>query len=165
MPNLRPLRQFYCDECGKIIESADDGAVEYLYSPGEGAEPTEIWGFRIVHNILASPKDSCSYDEGHYLSVSGESTSSVELNLARYLDHQGVSRLLAILEACRSGVMQFKEKKDFGEFLDVFRRLQIPYYEEARLLLEEDDKITGPLVSDDLKFIVESDSSHSSTRM
>ena len=163
MPNLRPLRQFYCDECGKLIESVDGGAVEYLYSPGEGAKPTKIWSFRIVHSILASPKDSCSHDESHF--ISGKSTSSMELNLGRYLGHQGVSRLLAILEACRSGVMQFKDDKEFGEFLDVFRRLQIPYYEEARLLLEEDERTTGTMASDDLKSIVESDSSHSSTRM
>jgi hypothetical protein len=111
---LIPLKQWYCDHCGKIILKAEDGYFEWKENT-DGIN----YGFRIVHF------KSCQYDDRTFSS----NECIQDLQLDEFVEADGMVRLLEILER-----RQFRDKK---EFLEMFHRLQVPYYEEARTYLEQ----------------------------
>ena len=119
---LKPLQQWICDYCGEVIISPKDGWLEWLHDGQFRAH-----GFKIVHHRPASPrKDGCY----HYTNQSGRS----DLPLDTYLGTSGLVHLLAFLDV---GYVDPKNKgpwvNDIREFVELFRRVQLPYYEEARL--------------------------------
>jgi hypothetical protein len=50
-PKLKPLQQFVCDTCGELIQSVDQGYVEWLWDDKGG----NARDFHIVHHALYSP--------------------------------------------------------------------------------------------------------------
>lgn len=121
-----PLTVWTCDTCGEPITSVADGYVEWLQD-SEGAR-----AFRLVHHASASPRRA-SDPEGCY--EHGRAHGRNDLPLRDFLNAPGIARLLGILE---EGVA------DLPLFLDLFRRVQVPRYEEARPLLA-DARQTGDL--------------------
>ncbi|MFF2532469.1 hypothetical protein ACFVS2_26740 [Brevibacillus sp. NPDC058079] len=111
---LAPLKQWYCDQCGNVIQNADDGYFEWKEND-EGLN----YGFRIVHF------KACQYDERTF----GADERVQDLQLDEYIGHDGMVRLLDILAT--------RNLKDKNELLEVFSRLQLPYYEEARTYFEK----------------------------
>ncbi len=108
--NLIPLQQWLCDSCGKIILKPQDGWLEWYSDMGTRLES----GFRIVHS-------ACQYKEP-------ESQSQNKLRQGDRLDSftgsDGLVRLISMLE--------FRKLADSKELITIIRRLQFPYYEEAR---------------------------------
>lgn len=115
MPELRPLEEFVCDECGQIIEDVADGYVVWR------TEDECDCDFKIIHKV------SCD-DESH------PSSDSLE----EFVGSRGLIRLTGYFSpgplilnsqgSIRSGL-----PKSMDEFTDFFRRLHVPYYEEARM--------------------------------
>lgn len=131
---LTPLKQFICDECGQVINSPEDGYVEWESGQDEEGNHFER-GFRIVHHLPKSPyketkRDGCYiYGKSHYRS---------DISLSWFLDHVH-QELFSWLDLgflhdstgnIGNRVVNFKEYADFA------RRLTIPYYEEARLYFQ-----------------------------
>ncbi|MFC1972063.1 hypothetical protein ACFLVE_01490 [Chloroflexota bacterium] len=111
---LIPLKQWICDSCGGIIEKPEDGWLEW-YSK-ESVESN----FRIVHH-----NRSCMYDDlrKHNILVS-------DLNLTDVIGTHGLANSLFRIELSEKGVDKIQDLK---EFVEILRRLHVPYWEEARL--------------------------------
>ncbi len=113
-----PLTTWRCDVCGKLIEKPDDGYVIWIES--SGGIPHD---FKIIH------QGRCDLN-GNY------SCSSA---LSDFLGADGSAKLLAMLSYGRLHTIQAGSSAgkptppDLDEFVDLFRRLQTPYYEEARV--------------------------------
>lgn len=110
---LEPMKQFICDECGKIIEKIEDGWLEWIDNTGN-----DIYGFRIVHVYGASPRiesgKTCYYPE--YLGI-------CDNHLEYFIGVDGLAYLLSFF---------YRNLRDPKEVAEIIRRLHIPYYEEAR---------------------------------
>lgn len=125
---LKPLQQFICDECGEIIEDLDSGFVEWI------KDSESVYGFRIVHNTKASPYHTRT---GCFKYTDYKGRSDIPLKHYMRLAHQELYALLDIGDALDPH-NTFKTKvKDFREYIDFAKRITIPYYEEARLYLNE----------------------------
>jgi hypothetical protein len=129
-PKLIPLKQWYCDTCDELIERPEDGWLEWMVDGNHRA-----YGYRICHHFVASPiakeaggvfgSQSCyKYNEaGHrdnhlhkFLGTDGMIPLLSEIHVGPVLDPRGT---------------QPTEVKDFSGWAHTFRRLHIPYYEEA----------------------------------
>lgn len=121
---LKPLEQFVCDYCGGIIDRPDEGWIEWITEYGEAGRTAH--GFKIVHHASCSPRkpDSCY----HYTHHPGRSDM--------HLDHvMNMGYLLSFLDEGPYHNPNYPGPctKDMREFIEIVRRLTIPYYEEARL--------------------------------
>ena len=52
---LEPLQQYICDYCGELINSTEEGYVEWLSERNEETGRYEYHGFKIVHHKPYSP--------------------------------------------------------------------------------------------------------------
>lgn len=120
---LTPLKQWICDSCGEIIEKPEDGWFEWYQD-----KKTDLSaGFRIVHH-----RDSCMYND-RVLNQQGRTT--LDLNLTDVLGGGGLGYLLFSIELSeKKGVYKLA---DLEEFIEMIRRLHLPYWEEARLYWDE----------------------------
>jgi hypothetical protein len=139
-----PLTRWYCDVCGQVIEDANDGYVIWR-SDEDGRE----FDFKIIHRsqcdnfILPS-----SLPLGSFLGIDGISTLLSFLSLGTIRKNANQESLCKV--------------KDNDEFVDFFRRVQTPYYEEARKrfnnydLLQDlaDDSEVQPYLTDKLHDII-----------
>ncbi|HEX8983421.1 MAG TPA: hypothetical protein VF792_11655 [Ktedonobacterales bacterium] len=126
---LLPLEQFKCDACGQIIGSPDAGWVEWLAGPTRG---TKAHGFRIVHN-----NNRCQYPS---------STRVHDMSLSRLLGPDGLALLLALVAPGGRTGNREDGVESLEEWCELVRRLQIPYFEEARQYwsdAEADDYFTA----------------------
>jgi hypothetical protein len=101
---LNSLTQWFCDECGRIIEKPLDGTVEYRTALGP--DRVHHSGFRIVHNGNGN--------EGLCRSSRG---SDIPLDLLSR--EKGLLRLLG-------------RQSDDPSWAETLRRVLVPHYEEAR---------------------------------
>ena len=118
---MEPLKQWVCDVCGKIIETPDDGYVVW----GENAEG-KIDKIRILHknNHVGNCKVGCDHDRRY----------SMSLPLESFLGDEGKVHFLSMIDPGPDFREDYREHiADKRLLLETFRRLQLPYYEEARL--------------------------------
>lgn len=113
MPADEPLTRWRCDTCHQDV-SAANGSLTFR---NQFEEPFLAHDFRIVHTDGCRP--SC------------DTSSADSLNI--YLGADGLGGLLAYLTAGpgRPGEPGVAVR-DMDEFIDLIRRLHIPYYEQAR---------------------------------
>lgn len=145
MPELDPLKEFYCDTCGKVMRA------EEAWLLWKRNAENIISQFRIVH---LSKENNCfhSRDSAPSIPVSdltGENglaitTSILTLGYLIYPDHKYSVPLESI-----------------AEFVDVIRRLHVPHYEEARKKFDSSNPAVEPngaaeYLQDNLKKICES---------
>jgi len=115
---LTPLQQWICDSCGELIQSPEEGWVEWVR--GEGDKCGE---FKIVHQLVYSPRKprkGCY----HHTNRGGR----LDIHLSRFIGPEGLIELYAFLDPAHGPGIA-----DMGEFIELMRRLTIIYYEEARL--------------------------------
>lgn len=120
---LIPLKQWICDTCGEIIELPEHGWLEWRQD-----ERHKAFDFKIVHHVTYSPRGP-----------HGNCYQSNELHnhLTRFVGEDGLPHLLCLLdEGVHIGLgpdcHSCPQVKDIGEWMELIRRLQVPYYEEAR---------------------------------
>ncbi len=137
-----------CDTCGQEIETVEQGWVEWLQN-----EEFKAYGFRIVHHALYSPfkprRNCYNYeDKGMH-----------DLPLNKFIGSTGLAQLLCFLDEGEHVYESYggPTVKDIREFLDFFRRVQIPYYEQARFHLR-DELEGGQLAGCDAAYIYSPDS-------
>ena len=134
---IEPLKQWYCDYCGELIESPEDGMLEW-----DTNEKLEAKNYRIVHGRWLKTcnvgKDDTHLSDGH---------------LHWFLGDDGLINLLAHYHRY---IVNFKEVNE------IIRRLHIEYYEEARMYvqyaqedgLEIDPYSIGDLSRRDMEFLI-----------
>lgn len=123
---LKPLEQWYCDYCGEVIASAREGDIEWL------VEDDMADDFRIVHRASASPSrpgGNCYYhadDRGRH-----------DMHLDKCAGLAGLPWLLGFLDlgpVHDPDQQRTMRVRSVREFVEIMRRLTLPYYEEARTL-------------------------------
>ena len=132
---LKPLEQFICDECGDVIKSPEEGYVEWVSTQNEDGKWVSH-GFRIVHAYYASPRRHMD-KEGCYRY--GMSRGRMDTDLKSYLQyvHQEMFSLLDVGTVHDINGSTGCQITDFREYVDFFKRLTLPYYEEARLYIPQ----------------------------
>lgn len=111
----KPLSVWYCDVCGKKIDGAGQGYVIWK----DGKELLEAYDFKVIHASKCDLKDhpnSMSLD--HFLGQSGLSYLLSFFSLGPIIEARGETNKCRIINT--------------DEFIDLFRRMQTLYYEEAR---------------------------------
>jgi len=125
---LKPLQQWICDACGEVIESPEQGYVEWMETDDK------MHGFRIVHHALYSPRKrdgrNCYYRNNEL----GGGTSLSDL-----VEVRGLLNLTSWVDVGEWHEPDYAEPdvRDLREWTTLFRRLHVPYYEQARLCTEE----------------------------
>lgn len=148
---LKPLQQWICDTCGEIIECPEDGYVQF--KDGDMGYDN----FIIVHHFSASPRKD-NNTRGCYQYYADSSLKS-------FLEAGGLAHLLALVDPGEHKCYELKQPHtgDFRKWVDFVRRLQLPYYEEARLYWQKAEKDgffsganeTWPYLSENLKLLIE----------
>jgi hypothetical protein len=119
---LKPLKQWICDTCGQVIEKPADGYVIF-----DRNNKFQYQKFQIVHHLPESPlKDNPNgcYDPNLKLSMP----------LETFLGDAGKAYLLTMLDVGKYIQEEYRQQvSSIREWVELFRRVQLPYYEEARL--------------------------------
>ena len=141
----KPLTIWYCDVCGDRIEDINNGYVIWETLP----EMKEI-NFKIIH------QSKCDIKKYHGSAA-----------LQDFVGPEGITYLLSFMslgpikkyigQGSHCGIV------DFDEFVDLFHRVQTPYYEEARRLFRNerlldwfsDSNEVGPYLPERLKEIID----------
>lgn len=129
MPILLPLSQWYCDSCGQLIEKPQDGYVEWL---DDRPDDHRKYGFKIVHHASHSPKrkqgKDCYYPRNRCASSHP---------LASFLGDEGLVELTSWIDVGEEidETYHGPDIADMREWSLFFRRVRIPYFEEARQYL------------------------------
>lgn len=124
---LEPLKQWFCDRCGEVIEKPEDGWVHW-----RRGEDRKIHSIEILHHLRASPKGG---RQGCY-----PQDLELDMHLETMLGERGLARLLAMIDV---GAFHDEEGeyvgrvRDLRNWAEVVRRLHLPYYEEARRYFDE----------------------------
>lgn len=129
---LIPLKQFICDTCGEIIEKPEDGYLEWVYSD-DGMQRE----FNIVHHGGSSPRKKYNHN-GCYQHADRHGRMDEALNQS--IDpNRMMAFLLKFIDMGRyhDPDRGHIAKVNISEYVELVRRLTIPYYEEARLYWEE----------------------------
>jgi hypothetical protein len=122
---LEPFKQFFCDTCGLVIESIKDGIIEYFDEPqsadGKPAETMGYHSFKIVHSKRCQNRGS----------QDNFSDESLEYVLS---EGRALPFVYGLLDPGFTIEPVFKggQTSDIRGFVEIARRLTIPYYEEAR---------------------------------
>lgn len=115
----QPLNTWICDLCGQGVEDIDKGYVVWRTK----RDPIRYHDFRVVHQGRCDPGQP--YDSS--------------LPLKDFVGPEGLTMVLAWLTV---GPLKNEEPsnrvEDFAEFVDLVRRVQIPYYEEARQRFDDE---------------------------
>lgn len=118
---MEPLQQWVCDVCGEVIEKPEDGYV--VWSRDIDGKLDRI---RIVHKnrIVGDERVGCDRDRSFLLSMA----------LPSFLGAKGIVMLLSLVDPGPNFTREYEDRiANKRLFLEIVRRLQIPYYEEARL--------------------------------
>lgn len=126
---LEPLQKYICDYCGEIINSTEEGYVEWLSERDEKTGRSKYHGFKIVHHRPDSPNK----DEGgcyHYTHEPGRQ----DVHLRHFTGEAKMAHILSLIDVGPYHDPGFRgpRVRDVREYIDFVRRLTIPYFEEAR---------------------------------
>ncbi len=126
-----------CDNCGELLQRAEDGYVEWLITQADEHGNRRGRGLRLVHHLPASPHHSCQYDEDEEFRRDGSILQS--LSLEQFLGPDGLMLLLSMLA---------RDKLPKADVLEMIKRLHIPGYEHARQHFQRaiDDGVFEPNV-------------------
>ena len=117
----KPLTVWYCDTCGKPIHDHKEGRVIWQASGG-----MELPSFKIVHQTACDQGDQ-----------------NASADLRDFFGVEGLTYLLTFLSSGPDNVGDMKGQPPIGKnldrYVDFVRRVQVPYYEEARLTFRDTD--------------------------
>lgn len=126
---LIALKQWVCDECRELIRKPEEGYVEWL------TDENDIrYGFRIVHHAPVSSR----HPDGNCYRYTGK-CGSCDSSLEQFLGAGGIVKMLSFINlgSLHDDFNTEPKIKSSGEWVEFFKRLQVPYYEEARLYWHE----------------------------
>jgi hypothetical protein len=105
----KELTVWYCDVCKEAISNTDNALITW-----ESNDEHKCFDFKIAHKNCANwgTKHSCE--------------------LSTFLGSKGLAVLTSMLSRGKALEANINDIKDMDEFVDLIRRLQLPYYEEAR---------------------------------
>lgn len=125
---LKPLQQWICDSCAEIINGPEQGYIEWQKTG------MKKHAFRIVHHAPYSPRRSKDGD-CYY----GNNERGGDCSLRDVVGPIGLIHLTSWIDVGEWHEAKYDgpEVKDLREWTTLFRRLHVPYYEEARTYRDE----------------------------
>lgn len=141
-----PLKIWYCDVCGDPITNPGEAIVTWKED-----ENHKAYDFKITH-------------KNSYGKLCDDKMRASSMELTWVLGNSGLVWLTSFMS--RGFLGNFKggnSIKDWDNFTDFFRRVQLPYYEEARKYFDtdltkhemQDSNEVSPYSEDTLKRIIE----------
>ncbi len=129
-PSLIPLQQWYCDSCGEIIQEPEHGYLEWRDRIVGGRYLK--YGFRVVHQTGHTP-----YKEQRRNCYYSWTERAGDLCLPSFLGSEGIARLTSWIDGGEdiNEIPLGPTVADMREWTLLFRRLHLPYFEEARRYL------------------------------
>ena len=122
--------QWFCDVCGRVIESPNKGYVVWKY--GNSYESEGYFKYKILH-----PRGLLD-EYGERYGCDNDSSYCYSASLVDFVGDRGLAALLYILDSGLSYEFEYRERiNNVGDFLELFRRIHMPYYEEARFYFKE----------------------------
>ncbi len=116
-----PTTTWFCDRCGREIELAEHGWVEWIDLDHVGTALPRGRGMRIVHHKPYSPRpEGCQYVRGR------DFTPDEALGDDRLIEFQGPDGLMRLLELIA------EQRLPTPELLEIVKRVHTPGYEHAR---------------------------------
>lgn len=126
-----PLQAWLCDVCGELVTGhPNNGLVVWRTDRTDGG--FRDYDFKIVHKTIDSDPDPRRCDPG---SAQGYHSS---LDLESFLGSDGLAMLLSWLSVGPLKGGGGPRVTNVDEFVDFVRRVQTPYYEEARSRFDEE---------------------------
>ncbi len=127
---LKPLEQWICDNCGKIIMKPNQGFVEWLESSA-----TKANSFHIVHHAPHSPISNPEDLRMSNCYIHNNKPGRRDLSLDEFVNGKGIVHITSFIDIGSYHESEYKgvNFQDGREFAELIRRLYLPYYEEARL--------------------------------
>ncbi len=129
---LEPLKQFICDKCHQVIETPEDGWVEWLDSTNELTGNSSRHGFKIVHRSIRDENGKrkatrCYFYDGY--------AERCDNHLEEILGRRKMEFITGFLDPGVNIQDEFNGPgvSNIREYVEFIRRLTLPYYEEARL--------------------------------
>lgn len=113
---LDPLTQWECDSCNQIIQDENDGLLEFVVSSDYKGKVAS--DFRIVHKT-----ENCVLPED----MITNNITAIAIGLSKV---DRIGRLMKATDKYAIG--------DIHSFSEIIKRLEVPYYEEARFYINED---------------------------
>jgi hypothetical protein len=132
---LQPLKQWICDSCGRVIAEPEHGCLEWLSWLSEQSKVHNN-GFKIVHHHEHSPRKpsgSCyCYD------TPPQGKLKMDFPLSEFIGTPGIIHLLTFIDRgpFLEEPFQGPHVEDLREWTELFRRITLPFYEEARLYMK-----------------------------
>lgn len=118
---LKPLEQWVCDVCGEVINKPEEGMLEFDNNRGVSSKYND---FIIVHH------KSFSHDKN------GCTKFNMSIHLDECLGNIGVADLMSMMDPTFIKVNTFVnpniEISCIRKWVEIYCRLHIKYYEEAR---------------------------------
>lgn len=118
---LIPLQQWVCDTCGGVINSPEEGYIQWKRRGGNLC----IEDIKIVHHKLHSPLVSKGNDKGCYV-------YDADSDLKSFTGVMGIIEMLSLLDPGKNFLPVLDTQAEVRIWVETMRRLQIPHYEEAR---------------------------------
>jgi len=118
--------QWICDRCGDVIKTPEDGWVHWRRD-----KDRRVHAIELLHHLKASPKGGM---RGCY-----PEPMQQDAHLNVMLGPRGIVRLLSMMDVGTYHDPALKHVggvDDVRNWTEVFRRLHVPYYEEARLYFD-----------------------------
>lgn len=110
---LKPLEQWICDHCGEVIESSREAYV--IWHPEDQDGRLVRSDFRIIHQGRCDDENLIS-----------------SAPIRDFLGVDGIAYLTSFLTLGPALGASSDRGVNNDQFADFFRRVQVPYYEEAR---------------------------------
>lgn len=121
---LKPLEEWICDECGEVIQGAENGYLEFLSD--QDHRPFEI---RLVHTVPASPRQ-----RGDGCFAHTEDLRRGDVPLIDFVGPDGLVHLLSLIDygPVLQGPGELRPGVRDSSWTEAVRRLHVPHYEDAR---------------------------------
>ena len=121
-----PLEQWICDSCKEIIKKKDDGFVQFILDTTDENLYSDI---KIIHAHAVSPHSKT--ERGCYI---GRIDLIHDSPLSWFDGPDGIARLLSLIDLGPHIEKEYRgpQVTNLRNWVEFFRRLYIPYYEEAR---------------------------------
>jgi len=123
---MQPLTTWTCDVCGEQVKPRK-GTVIARHTKDDDRLLT---GFLIVHKKVDGFTCDLGNENGYYYNVDLDTLLGQD-GMAHLLGHLSAGPLIAEEPVIRVA--------DMDEFIDLFRRLQVPFYEQARTRFGDED--------------------------
>ena len=114
----QPPTQWICDRCRQVIESPEQGMVEWLQEVDESVPSVRAYGLRIIHHDQYSPSaphNTCRLHRGEFC----------DMPLHDLVGPKGLQLLLEFLDPQPAAKYRGPQVRDLREWVNLVKRIHL----------------------------------------